>query len=220
MQEKFLKPKKSGDYHHFVYESIVPATTQSLTGDDAGRRPSIKRSPSLSKIEEEDSASNTSEEAGPTVPLKPPVRFTSLQDFSQHIIKSPLLSAIEEESSVSSSPVSNSCSPTTLNRGIMQSLMDQKIEHASRDDGVNAAPVDIDDNSDLGSVSLDPALWSDSDAEQITNTEESPQPSKQQSKLEEKDITPAMKAIGSVCMCVCIGISKSTQSIMYSWYIS
>ena len=209
IQEKLRKPT-AGDYHHFIYESIVPATTQSLKADDAGRRPSIKRSPTLSKIEEEDSASNTSacsEEAGPTVPLKPPVKFTSLQDFSQHIIKSPLLAAIEEESirgSVSSTPDSTSCSPTAVNRGIMQSLMDQKIEHASRDDGGNAVAVEIDDNSDLGSVSLDPAIWSDSDNEQITNTEESPQPSKQHGELVEKDITPAMKAIGSVCVCVCV----------------
>lgn len=209
VQEKLLKPKKSGDYTHFIYESILPAT-QSLKVEDGSRRPSIKRSPSLSKIEEEDSASNTSacsEEAvaDTSVPLKPPVKFTSLQDFSHHIIKSPLLAAIEEESiksSASSSPCSTSCSATALNRGIMQSLMDQKIEHASRHDDETAAPLDIDVNSDLDSVSLDPAIWSDSDAEQITNTEESPLPSKQRSKLEEKHSTPAMNAIGSVSIVV------------------
>ena len=207
VQEKFLKPKKSGDYTHFIYESILPAT-QSLKVDDGDRRPSIKRSPSLSKIEEEDSVSNTSacsDEAVTSVPLKPPVKFTSLQDFSHHIIKSPLLAAIEEESvksSASSSPCSTSCSATALNRGIMQSLMDQKIEHASRHDDDHTAPLDIDVNSDLGSVSLDPAIWSDSDAEQITNTEESPLASKRHSKLKEKHATPAMNAIGSVSIVV------------------
>lgn len=212
VQEITLKPiaKKTGDYTHFIYESILPAT-QSLTVDDNGRRPSIKRSPSLSNIEEEeDSASNTSacsEEAYPSMPLRSPVKFTSLQDFSHHVMKSPLLAVIEEESirsSVSSSPNSTSCSPTTLNRGIMQSLMDRKIEHASRDDTENTAPLDIDVNSDLDSVSLDPAIWSDSEAEQITNTGESPLPSIQQDKLQEKEVTPAMKAIGSVRMLVCV----------------
>ena len=224
VQEKYRKPTP-GDYHHFIYESIVPATTQLLKADDGGRMPSIKRSPSLSKIEEEDSASNTSacsEEAVPPIPLKPPVKFTSLQDFSQHIIKSPLLSVIEEESikgSVSSSPDSTYCTPTAVNRGIMQSLIDQKIEHASRDDVENAVAVEVDDNSDLGSVSLDPAIWSDSDNEQITNTEESPQPSKQMSKLE-KDITPAMKAIGSVCvyMLCRLSVCLSVCLCVCAWY--
>ena len=79
-QERFLKPpKKPGDYHHFVYESIVPATLQS---DDAGKRPSIKHSPSLSKIEEEEEdgagdISASSEEADTTVPLKSPMKFTN-----------------------------------------------------------------------------------------------------------------------------------------------
>ena len=204
IQEKLVKLKKPGDYTHFIYESILPAT-QSLKVDDGGRRASIKRSPSLSKIEEEDSASDTSAcsgETSPLVPLKPPVKFTSLQDFSHRIIKSPLLAAIEEESvksSTSPSPCSTPYSATTLNRGIMQSLMDQKIEHASRHDDEGTAPIGIDVSSDLDSVSLDPAIWSDSDAEQITNTEESPLPSKQFSKLEEKHDTPAMNAIGSVC---------------------
>ena len=209
VQERFLKPpKKPGDYHHFVYESIVPATLQS---DDAGKRPSIKHSPSLSKIEEEEDGaediSASSGEADTTVPLKPPVKFTSLQEFSsQRIIKSPKLAAIEEESVKSSSPESTSCSPTAVNCSVMQSLMDQKIEHASRDDDRDAVPVEVDDNSDLGSVSLDPAIWSDSDAEEITNIEESPQPSQLQAKVEEKIVTPAVKAIGSVrlCLCVCL----------------
>ena len=205
-QERFLKPpKKPGDYHHFVYESIVPATLQS---DDAGKRPSIKHSPCLSKIEEEEDGardiSASSEEADTTVPLKSPMKFTFLQEFSsQHIVKSPKLAAIEEES-MKSSPESTSCSPTAVNRSVMQSLMDQKIEHASRGDDREAMPVEVDDNSDLGSVSLDPAIWSDSEAEEITNTEESPQPSKLQAKVEEKIVTPAMKAIGSVCLCVCV----------------
>lgn len=202
LQEKLVKLKKSGDYTQFIYEPIVPAA-QSLRADNTGKRPSIKRSPSLSKIEEEDNASNTSacsEEAGSSAPLKlSPVKLMPLQDFPYQLIQSPMLAAIEEESvkssSVSSSPVSVPCSPTTVNRGIMQSLMDQKIEHASKDDDENDTPLDIDVNSDLGSVSLDPAIWSDSEAEQITITEESPQPSKQQ---EEIDITPAMKAVGSV----------------------
>jgi len=216
VEEKLLKPKRSVDYSHLIYEPIVPVT-QSVGKDDSGKKPSIKRSPSLSKIEEEDSVSNASEKADSPMPSKlPPVKVMPLQDFPHHIIKSPLLAAIEEESigsSVSSSPKSVSCSPTTVNRGIMQSLMDQKIEHASRDDDWNATPLEADLNSDLSSVSLDPAIWSDSEAEQITITEESPRLSKQQSKLEEKEITPAMKAIGSVCILVfpyCVSVQGRT----------
>lgn len=219
IEEKLLKPKKSGDYSHFIYEPIVPAT-QLLSKDDSGRRSSIKHSPSLSKIEEEDSVSNTSvcsDKVDTSVPLKlPPVKLAPLQDFPHQIIKSPLLAAIEEEtigSSISSSPSSVSCSPTTVNRGIMQSLMDQKIEHASRDDVWNATPLEADVNSDLSSVSLDPAIWSDSEAEQITITEESP---KQQGKLEEKDITPAMKAIGSVRVFVCVSVHGNILNCLCS----
>lgn len=211
VQEKLLKPKKSGDFSHFVYESIIPAT-QSLSQDDSGRRPSIKHSPSLSKIEEE-SPSNTSacsEEAGHLVRSKlSPVKLMPLQDLPQHIIKSPHLAAIEEESSgntpISTSPNNVSCSPTTVNRGIMQSLMDQKIENASRDENRNGTPPDVEVNSDLASVSLDPAIWSDSDPEQVTNVEDSPQPSSHRLsvKMAEKDITPAMKAIGSVSVVGC-----------------
>jgi len=217
--------KKSSTFSHLMYESMVPKPL--IDEDDttcAGRKLSIKRSPSLPKIEEEGSTISSpsvhSEETNhlqlsAVTTTSPPV------DFSQHYLSplllktlSPVLSKIEEEdesnlnSSISSSEsTSISCSPTTVNQGIMQALMDQKIEHASKDFNGNATlPCDV--NSDLSSVSLDPAIWSDSEGELTGGLDEPGNDSRnhsscnQRNKQRMKEITPAMRAVGSVRLLV------------------
>ena len=214
---------KTSTFSHLMYESMIPPSKPLIGEDDAncsGRRPSIKRSPSLPKIEEEGSTISSpsvhSEDANRFVTLQLPAVTTTSPpvDFSHHHL-SPVLSKIEEEderslnsSASSSENTSMSCSPTTVNQGIMQALMDQKIEHASKDfNGNTTPPCDV--NSDLNSVSLDPAIWSDSEGE-LTGGLDEPgsdlrdnSSSKQRSKQREKEITPAMRAIGSVSyLCV------------------
>ena len=221
--EKYLQKKKSSNHAHLVYEAMIPPSKPLVKKDDdssAGQKPSIKLSPCLSKIEEEGSTISSSPsvhsddtshfvtlELPPIVSTSPPVKFS-------HQRLSPALSKIEEEdetclSSSASPSESNSMSysPTTVNQGVMQALMDQKIEHASKDfNGSTTPPCDV--NSDLSSVSLDPAIWSDSEGEMnggvggAASGLREHSSSNQRSKQREKDITPAMRAVGSVCFCV------------------
>jgi len=218
-------PKKT--FSHFINESIIPPSKPLSDEDDmtcAGRKPFIICSPSLSKIEEEGSTISSpsvhSEETNrfgtlqlPVVTTRsPPLDFSHQHYLSPSISKtlSPALSKIEEEdesnlnSSVSSSEnTSMSCSPTTVNQGIMQALMDQKIEHASKDFNHNTNPP-CDVNSDLSSVSLDPAIWSDSEGELTGGLDETGSglrdhsSSNQRNKQGMKETTPAMRAVGSV----------------------